>query len=234
MNCRPRHAHRRTTTALATVAAAALLLSACGSDGAEEEIAGADRGETQDDDAANDAPDSGTDAEADAADAEGEDATDRPEIEVADSLQLVFDGPEPESDLEQAILRDNAEHLRAVYSVVTSHDLEKSQIGFYAKGESLQWDLDLVEGFIEDGETSHGVMRYFDRSVEVINDRAAVVSFCRDYSEISTVDFASGERIDGPDPDAPPTRNTFRLELSESGVWQATERESDTSDGACR
>lgn len=231
MNRRPRHARPRTTAAVAAVATAALVLTACGSDEPDEEIAGLDQGQAQDDDAANDAPDEDTDADAHTP-ADGD--IDRPDIEVADSLQLVFEGTEPEDELEQAILRDNAEHLRAVYSVVTSHDLEDSQIGFYAKGESLQWDLNLVQGFIEDGETSHGVMRYFDRSVEVVSDKAAVVSFCRDYSDISTIDFASGETLEGPDPDAPPTRNTFRLELSESGIWQAAERESDTSEEACR
>lgn len=233
MNCRPRHAHRRTTTALATVAAAALLLSACGSDGADEEIAGADRGETQDDDAANDAPDSGTDAEADAADAEGEDAIDRPEIEVADSLEMVFEKPIDLEPLHEQILFDNEQQIRAVFEVLTTHDTENSSVGFYTTGDALANDLGVLERVIERGRASGGVMKFFARDVTSVDGDVAFATYCRDFSEVYSIDFATGEVAEEANADAAPTFYEIRLQKSDIGVWQTTDTSAEGASDKC-
>ncbi|NJQ05256.1 hypothetical protein [Streptomyces lonarensis] len=225
MNRRPRHGHRRTTTALAAVAAAALLLTACGDD-ADDHSTGPDQSQAQNGDAANDTPDSDTDAE-------GEDAIDRPEIEVADSLEMVFEKPSDLEPLHEQILFDNEQQIRAVFEVLTTHDTENSSVGFYTTGNALANDLGVLERVIERGRASGGVMKFFARDVTSVDGDIAFAKYCRDFSEVYSIDFATGEVAEEADANAAPTFYEIRLEKNGIGVWQTTDTSAEGASDKC-
>ncbi|MFX4291580.1 hypothetical protein [Streptomyces bohaiensis] len=230
MNRRPRHVRPRTTAAVAAVAAAALALTACGSDDADEEIAGLDQGQAQDDEAADDAPDEGTDADAQPP---ADDEIDRPDIEVADSLEMVFERPSGLEPLQEQILFDNEQQIRAVFEVLTTHDTENSSVGFYTTGEALANDLGVLERVIERGRASGGVMKFFAREVTSVDGDVAFAQYCRDFSEVYSIDFATGDVAEEADADAAPTFYEIRLEKNREGVWQTTHTSAEGSSERC-
>ncbi|NJP65476.1 hypothetical protein [Streptomyces spiramenti] len=232
MNRRPRHAHRRTTTALAAVAAAGLLLSACGSDAADEEIAGVDRGETRDDDAANDEPDTDAD-DGDETDAPAEDAVDRPDIQVADSLEMVFEEPDTGDPEHDAILTDSQWQIKSVFEVLTTHDLENSSVGFYTTGESYMQDMEALEFLVSEGRTSEGEMRFYKHRVTESDGSVAFVEYCRDFSQVVGTYFETGETRSEANPDAEATYYKARLQVNDLGVWQTTDTEIEESSSKC-
>jgi hypothetical protein len=118
----------------AGVLGAALLLTAataCSSDSeSDEEIEGAQTGEGQapSDDA------EPTESEATPSD----DGIDRPEIRVADSLELIFEGEPTGDPVKDTILGDSEWQIKAVYEVLTTHDAENSSIGFSTQQPALR------------------------------------------------------------------------------------------------
>ncbi|NJQ15542.1 hypothetical protein [Streptomyces bohaiensis] len=230
MNRRPRHARPRTTAAVAAVAAAALALTACGSDDADEEIAGLDQEQAQDDEAADDAPDEDTDADAQPP---ADDDIDRPDIEVAESLQLVFEEPDTGNPEHDAILTDSQWQIKSVFEVLTTHDLENSSVGFYTAGESYMQDMESLEYIIEEGGTSEGTMRFTGHRVLDVEGDVAFVEYCRDFSEVQDTRFDTGEVEFEANPDALPSYQKVRLQKNDLGVWQTTDTEIEQESAKC-
>lgn len=212
---------------VAALAGAALLLTGCssgGDDGGDDGIAGIGEGQQTEE------PDPGTEG-----DPEPEDeGVDRPDIQVGPDLEMVFEGEETGDQVKDAVLLDNEWYLKAVYEVITTYDREGSSIGFYAQGDALLRDMDLVESFIADGVTSAGTMRYFNRQVNLVDEDTAEVSYCRDFTKVETVDFETGDVVEEADPQAPATLNTAVTKLSELGVWQTIERTTERGATACQ
>ncbi|NJQ05255.1 hypothetical protein [Streptomyces lonarensis] len=225
MNRRPRHAHRRTTTALATVAAAALLLTACGDD-ADDHSTGPDQSQAQNGDAANDAPDSDTVAPP-------VDDIDRPDIEVGDSLQLVFEEPDTGSPEHDAILTDSQWQIKSVFEVLTSHDLENSSVSFYTTGESYRQDMEALEFLVSEGRTSAGEMRFYNHRVVSSDGSVAFAEYCRDFSRVVGLHFETGEVRSEATPEAKPTYYEVRMQRNEIGVWQTTDTDIEESSSKC-
>ncbi|NJQ05254.1 hypothetical protein [Streptomyces lonarensis] len=232
MNRRPRFAHRRTTTALAAVAASSLLLAACGSGNAGEEIVGLDRGPAQHDNAATDAPDTEADGDGNT-DAPAEDDIDRPDIEVGDSLQLVFEEPDTGNPEHDAILTDSQWQIKSVFEVLTSHDLENSSVSFYTTGESYRQDMESLEYIVEKGGTSEGIMRFTGHRVLDVEGDVAFVEYCRDFSDVRDTRFDTGEVEFEPNPDALPSYQKARLQRNDLGVWQTTDTEIEQESTKC-
>jgi hypothetical protein len=214
------------------VLSAALLLTAvtaCSSDSeSDEEIEGAQTGGEEtpaEDDAETPEPDP----------VPTDDGIERPEINVADDLEMVFEDESTGDPVEDAILRDSEWQVKAVYEVLTTHNWEDSSISFYTQRDALVREMDLVESVLDEGHASAGVMRYFNREVTTLEGQdAAIVTYCRDFSEVYTTDFETGEVIEEADSDAQPTLYTTRVEQNNAGVWQTVSKESERESPECR
>lgn len=217
---------------MAAVATVGLLLTACGSDDAERP-AGLGYDQSQNDEPANDEPGKATDTEV-GNEPPAQDSLDRPEIVVADTLEMVFEDPTDAEPVQQQILFDNEQQIRAVFEVLTTHDRENSSVGFYTTGEALANDLGVLDKVIERGRTSGGVMKFFHREVTAVDGDVAFAEYCRDFSEVHSIDFATGDVVEEADTDAPPTFYEIRLERNDEGVWQTTDTSAEGASYRCR
>jgi hypothetical protein len=190
---------------------AALLLTACGGDDsdtkANDKIAGAE-----------------TSAQATSSPTTSPSATDgRPKIELPSDLELIFEDAETGDPVQDAVLADNAERMRAVDAAITGTDPKGEALGFYNTGKALEAAVSWVNAFEKAGATITGEVRYYDRKVTLKNDTSATLTFCADESKGFSKDKKTGKIAK-----TPVTKNSYvqyntRLDKNPDGVWQTSQ-----------
>ncbi|MEU9183978.1 hypothetical protein AB0D14_05300 [Streptomyces sp. NPDC048484] len=213
---------RPATLAVACLATAtALLLSACGGGAGskdEDKIAGADTASRS----------------ASPSASASDDGIDRPKVELPEGDELVFtpeDGGEAKAD---AVLRDNAEYLRAIDEAIGDQNLKSKAVAFYSKNLAYLGSVDWISGFIKDGTTVTGTVRFFDRKVTFSKDGSAGLTYCADESKGYTKDVKT-EKTNV----TPVTKDSYvlyndRLRKNDQGVWQTTNSISKRGSEVCQ
>ncbi|ANB07885.1 hypothetical protein SAM40697_3927 [Streptomyces ambofaciens] len=211
-----------TTAAAALTAAVALLLSGCGSDtedSGKDKIAGADTGAS---------------ASATPSASASEDGIERPEVSLPEGDNLVF-APESTGDAKaDAVLKDNAEYLRSVDEAIGKQDPKSKAVAFYSKDAAYLGSVEWITGFVKDGVTVTGTVRYFDRKVRFSKDGSAGLTYCADESKGYTKDVKTG-KINVTDA----SKNSYvlyndRLRKNDKGVWQTTKSTSERGSEVCQ
>ena len=200
---------RRTLPAAAALAAAAaLLLTACGggddSSKANDKIAGADEGSS-----ASASPSSSAST-----------SSDRPQIEVPAGDTLTFDPEQVGDPSKDAILKDNAELIRAIDAAIGAQDPRLPALEYYTEGEGAVTAQQWVKSFVDAGLTVTGTVRYFDRQVTVESKNKASLTYCGDESKGYNKVIKTGEvkKTKG-------TKNSYvsygvKVEKNSNGVWE--------------
>ncbi|WAU79360.1 hypothetical protein O1Q96_06125 [Streptomyces sp. Qhu-G9] len=203
--------NRRPTllAAIALTAAAALSLSACGSDDsskdkANDKIAGADTGKEKS--ASPSAPASA--------------AAGRPKIELPSDVTHSFSPEESEDAVKNAVLKDNAEFIRALDAAIVAQNPRLPALEFYTEGEGAVAAEEWVKAFTDAGWTITGAVRYFDRQVTVNSKNAASLSYCADESKGFSKVIKTGERKG-----TKVTKDSYvaygvQVEKNSKGVWE--------------
>ncbi|QEV22307.1 hypothetical protein CP975_13370 [Streptomyces alboniger] len=204
-------------------AVAALSLSACGGgDGGakdNDKIAGADSG-----DGSKKSPSASASA----------DGIERPKVTLPKGDELVFT-PETTGDARtDAVLRDNAEYLRAIDEAIEKQDPKSEAIVFYSKDSALLGTVEWVSGFIKDGTTVTGTVRYFNRKVAFSKDGSAGLTYCADESKGYTKDRKTKKTNV-----TKATKNSYvfysdRLRKNSKGVWQVTKSTAERGSEVCQ
>ncbi|WP_434596266.1 hypothetical protein [Streptomyces sp. A5-4] len=162
---------RSLPVAAALAATAALLLTACGSGdeepNAKEEIAGVDEGAKK---SASPTP-------------SATESTRRPEIKLPADVTLTFTPEQAGDAVQDAVLKDNAEFIRALNAAITAGDPRHPALGFYTEGEAAVSAEGWVKSFKDAGWTVTGTVRYFDRQVTVKSKTSASIRYCADESK---------------------------------------------------
>ncbi|WP_240659788.1 hypothetical protein [Streptomyces sp. WAC 01529] len=209
--------------AAAMTAVAALSLSACGGgDGGtkdNDKIAGADSG-----DGAKKSPSASASS----------DGVERPKVTLPEGDELVFT-PETTGDAKtDAVLRDNAEYLRAIDEAIEKQDPKSEAIVFYSKDSALLGTVEWVSGFIKDGTTVTGTVRYFNRKVVFGKDGSAGLTYCADESKGYTKDRKTKKtNVTKATKDSYVFYND-RLRKNSKGVWQVTKSTSERGSEVCQ
>ncbi|MEU5957282.1 hypothetical protein [Streptomyces sp. NPDC047525] len=202
--------------------AVALLVVGCGG-GAEpqgsDEIAGVGQGVEK------------ASAEASAAPGDG---IARPKITLPEGDQLVFEPQETGDARTDAVLRDNAEYLRAVDEAIGEQKPKSKAVAFYSRGSAYLDSVEWIGGFVEEGNTVTGTVRYVDRRVTFGEDGSAGLTYCGDESKGYTKDLKT-KKTDV----TPVTKDSYvsyndRLRKNAKGVWQVTKSVSERGSKACR
>ncbi|MFE0132010.1 hypothetical protein ACFWY6_10600 [Streptomyces sp. NPDC059037] len=133
-----------------------------------------------------------------------------------------------------AVLRDNAEYLRAINEAIEKQDAKSEAIVFYSKDTALLGTVEWVSGFIKDNTTLTGSARYFNRKVTFSNDGSAGLTYCADESKGYTKDRKT-KKINV----TPATENSYvfyndRLRKNTKGIWQVTKSFSERGSKACQ
>lgn len=205
--------HTRTTAGLAALlAAAALTVTACGGDSGSDDKEKIDGAQTT----TNPAP-----ASQSSSPASGSEAN-RPKVALPPDDTLVFEGQNTGDPKTDAVLRDNSERLRAIDEAIGKQDPDSQAVAFYSKGAAHVDAVDWISGFVDDGVTVTGTVRYFNRKVTFLKDGSATLTYCADESKGYTKDVKTG-KVNV----TPATKDSYvfyneRLEENEQGVWQTT------------
>ncbi|MFJ2263240.1 hypothetical protein ACIOKD_33880 [Streptomyces sp. NPDC087844] len=200
--------NRRPTllAAITLTSAAALTLSACGGDSPDGEVAGAGTATATEKSAS--------------ASASEEAAAGRPKIELPSDVKLSFTPDASEDPVENAILKDNAELVRALSAAIVAQDPRLPALEFYTEGEGAVAAQKWVKAFTDVGWTVTGDTRYFDRQVTVGAKNTASLTYCADESKAFSKVIKTG-KIKGTEV----TKNSYvaygvQVEKSDEGVWE--------------
>ncbi|MDT0267930.1 hypothetical protein RM844_16745 [Streptomyces sp. DSM 44915] len=210
----------------AAVLASALVLTACGGDGdsgEDDEIAGV---QTPTEEAPE--PEPSEDPE----ETEEEPADGRPEIDLGPDFENVYEGEPTGDPVVDAALRDLQGFEDAYAEAIVHHESDRPAVRYYATGDALNQVIQVLDGIFAEGISNTGTARYFNMAVTPIDDVSATFSYCRDFGQVNTTDFETGEVLEEGDPTAPASQYSGRLELNDEGVWQTVgyDRVADSSE----
>ncbi|GGJ52360.1 hypothetical protein [Streptomyces brasiliensis] len=198
-----------TTTATVLTTTAALLLTACGGgDDKQDDIKGADTGSTS------------PSASASASQASG---IKRPDIKLPGEFQLTFDGWTSGDAVEQAVLDDAKEQLRAGYAAIIADEPDGGDaLAFYDTASGLSQDRQWIKTYTSKNLTVFGKLPAYDPEFTLLGDKKtrAVVSYCTDESKAYTRNRATKEVQGNPAGTDPKVFYTVTLAKNADGVWQ--------------
>jgi hypothetical protein len=144
----------------------------------------------------------------------------RPKTELPSDVTLTFT-PETSGDaVQDAILKDNAETLRALDAAIVAQNPRLPALEYYTEGEGAVAAQRWVQSFKSAGWTVTGTVRYFDRHVSVRSKDAASLSYCADESKGFSKVIKTGRTVN-----TKATKNSYvaygvQVEKNERGIWE--------------
>ncbi|GAA2607744.1 lipoprotein [Streptomyces roseoviolaceus] len=207
-----------TTTAAAFAATAALLLTACG---------GGDDSSSDDTKRADSEPSSPSASASSAAP-----GVKRPVIKLPSSFQLTFENWTSSDPVEQAVLNDGKEQLRAGYEAIIENDPDSKDRAFYDTKNGFLQSRQWIRTYTDKNLTVIGKLPVFDPKVTLAKDKAAAsLSYCTDESKASTRNRKTGEVKGNPAGTDPEVLYVISMGKNAQGVWQAVSAHSER--GGC-
>lgn len=207
-----------TTTAAMLTATAALLLTACGGgDSPSDDIKGADSGSSS--------------PSASAASPAAPEAK-RPVIKLPSSFQLTFENWTSSDPVEQAVLNDGKEEIRAGYAAIIENAPDSEAVAFYdtegVRGQTKEW----IKSYTDKNLTVIGKLPVFNPKVNLAKTgKGASLSYCTDESEAKTRNRKTSKVEGNPAGTDPYVLYSVSLAKNEQGVWQNASVHSER--GAC-
>lgn len=215
--------------AIALTAAIVLSSSACG---------GGDRGSSTDDDkaagvnktAGADVGSTKSASPSASAAASGE----RPQIELPSDVTVTFTPEQSDDAVQDAVLKDNAEMIRALSAAIVAQNSRLPDLEFYTEGEGAVAAEEWVKAFVDVGWTITGSVRYFDRQVTVSSKDTASLTYCADesmgFSKVIKTKELKGTKV---------TKNSYvaygaRVQKNADGVWELMEINSTRGADKCQ
>ncbi len=213
---------RSLPVAAALAATAALLLTACGSEAdsskGADEIAGADQGDKKD-------------SASPAASAPG--SVKRPTITLPSDVKNSFETWKAGDETKNAILSDVKERINATDAAITAADPNSEALKFYYKGEALVGAAEWVQGYVDDGKSITGSVRFYNPDLVTVDKDTAALAYCADESKA----FDKDRKTKKSEKNAV-TKNSYvayntRVERNAQGIWQTTSLLSDRGNAKC-
>lgn len=158
----------------------------------------------------------------------------RPKVSLPQGDKLVFSPRSTGDARTDAVLRDNAEYLRAIDEAIGDQDPRSKAVAFYSKGSAYLDSVDWIGGFVEEGTTVTGTVRYVDREVSFSEDGSAGLTYCGDESKGYTKDLKT-KKVNV----TPVTKDSYifysdRLRKNAKGVWHTTKSTSERGSKECQ
>ncbi|WP_338782387.1 hypothetical protein [Streptomyces sp. DG1A-41] len=208
-----------TTTAAMLTATAALLLTACGGgDSPSDDIKGADSGSSSPSASASASP--------------AAPVVKRPVIKLPSSFQLTFENWTSSDPVEQAVLNDGKEQLRAGYAAIIENDPDSKARAFYDTEAGFSQSQQWIKSYTDKNLTVFGKLPVYDPKVSLAkNKAAAALSYCTDESKGYTRNRKTGEVKGNPAGTDPEVFYLISMAKNAQGVWQAVSARSER--GGC-
>lgn len=197
-----------TTTAVTLTATASMLLTACGGgDSQSDDIKGAD---------------SGSSSPSASASSSAAPEVKRPVIKIPSSFQLTFENWTSSDPVEQAVLNDGKEQLRAGYAAIIENEPEGGDaLAFYDTEAGLSQDREWIKSYTGKNATVVGELPVFDPQATLFAKKTkAQLRYCTDESKARTKNRKTGEVVGNPPGTDPKVAYVVTMQKSEQGVWQ--------------
>ncbi|MFD4564628.1 hypothetical protein ACFWOX_09465 [Streptomyces sp. NPDC058467] len=215
-------ARRTLTTAAAFATTATLLLTACGgsNDSSSGDIKGADTGSS---------------TPSASASASGTSNVKRPEITLPKNFELTFQDWTSSDPVEQAVLNDAREQLRAGYAAIIASEPDGGEaLAFYDTSSGLSQDRQWIKTYTDKNLTVFGKLPAFDAKTTLLGDNKtrAALTYCTDESKAYTRDRKTSKVEGNPAGTNPEVFYTVTLRKNAKGVWQNVSTQS--TRGGCQ
>ncbi|MGW0361886.1 hypothetical protein [Streptomyces sp. NPDC002990] len=213
----------RTRVGLATLAASlSLTVTACGGSSkppADKTIPGVDSGSPS--------------ASAPATSSNPADAN-RPKITLPADVKNVFEGGQTGDPKKDEVLADDARRVDAVSDAILKGDPNAPALRVYEKDQVLVDTGQWVRSFVDAGMSFTGTTRYFNRRVNLVDEKTATLVYCADETKAVNTDRKTGK----PHKDQSQGKDHFvlynyRLVKNENGVWQSVVGFSERGAASC-
>ncbi|MFE7231265.1 hypothetical protein ACFVAF_11415 [Streptomyces sp. NPDC057596] len=201
---------RRALPATALTAIATLTLTACGGGGGAKS------------DAIKGAETAGGSPSASASASQASEVQ-RPDIKLPTEFQLTFDSWTSGDSVEQAILNDTKEQLRAGYAAIIANEPDGGNaLAFYDTKPGLSQDRQWIKTYTSKDLTVFGKLPAYDPQTVLLGDRKtrAVVTYCTDESKAYTRNRKTKEVQGNPVGTDPKVLYSVTLAKNDDGVWQ--------------
>nr|WP_237556680.1 hypothetical protein [Streptomyces sp. SID5464] len=156
----------------------------------------------------------------------------RPVIKLPSSFQLTFENWTSSDPVEQAVLNDAKEEIRAGYAAIIENDPDSEAVAFYdtegVRGQTKEW----IRSYTDKNLTVIGKLPTFNPKVNLAKTgKGASLSYCTDESEAKTRNRATNKAEGNPAGTDPYVLYSVSLAKNEQGVWQNASVHSER--GAC-
>ncbi|MFF9125794.1 hypothetical protein ACF09J_21225 [Streptomyces sp. NPDC014889] len=147
----------------------------------------------------------------------------RPSVRLPTEFQLTFDNWTSSDSVEQAILNDTKEQLRAGYAAITANEPDGGDaLAFYDTKPGLTQDRQWIRTYTSQDLTVFGQLPAHDPRATLIGDKKtrAVVTYCTDESKAYTRNRRTKEIQGNPAGSDPKVFYSVTLTKNADGVWQ--------------
>jgi hypothetical protein len=208
--------------AAAFTAIAALLLAGCGSGTdspkGNDKITGADQGTANE-----------TSSPSGSASGAGK----RPKITLPSDVENVFEKWKTGDTTKDALLTDVKERINATDAAIVAADPGSAALKFYYKGEALTGAAEWVQGYVDEGKSITGTVRFYNPDLLMVDEDTAALAYCADETKA----FDKSRKNDKAEKD-PVTKDSYvaynaRVQRTKQGVWQTTSLLSDRGNAKC-
>ncbi|MGP3968133.1 hypothetical protein [Streptomyces sp. 6N223] len=151
-----------------------------------------------------------------------DDGIDRPEIELPDDMNNVFEDTETGDDRKDAILDDLTQQISAIDMAIAESNPSLDAVEFYTIEDALITARQYIRGGSDNDRSWAGTAEYYDFDVSIPRPGSATVTYCIDSTGVQTKELNTGELLPKPE-DAQNFNYTQKvLQQNEQGVWQVS------------
>jgi hypothetical protein len=147
----------------------------------------------------------------------------RPDIKLPSEFQLTFEDWTSSDAVEQAVLNDTKDQLRAGYAAIAANEPNGGDaLAFYDTASGLSQDQQWIKTYTSKNLTVFGKLPAYDPKTTLLGNkqRRAVVTYCTDESKAYTRDRKTKEVQGNPKGTNPKVFYTVTLTKNTNGVWQ--------------
>ncbi|MFE2391493.1 hypothetical protein ACWDMR_14860 [Streptomyces althioticus] len=147
----------------------------------------------------------------------------RPVIDLPSDVTHAFDWGTTDDTVEDAVLADTAQRIKAVDLAIAEQDPLHEAYRFYSEGTAAAGSEQYIQEFVDHKARTTGFTRFYDADVSVHEDGTAALVYCEDQSKAFNKFLDTG-KVDV----TPVTKNSYvvyaaALRKNGNGVW-VTER----------
>ncbi|MEV6956394.1 hypothetical protein [Streptomyces sp. NPDC051183] len=162
------------------------------------------------------------------------DGAGRPKVTLPADVKNVFEGTPTGDPKKDEVLADDQRRIDAVSEAILKGDPNAPALRVYEKDEVLLGTAKWVQSFVDAGMSFTGTTRYFDRRVNLVDDKTATLVYCADETKAVNTDRKTGQThaVQSKGKEHYVLYN-YRLVKDAGGVWQSVKGFSERGAASC-